>query len=42
MLFRSGFMGPYTTPQYFDIPNCLRDGSGGCVRAADDTVNLVP
>ena len=37
-----GFMGPYTTPQYFDIPNCLRDGSGGCVRAADDTVNLVP
>ena len=37
-----GFLGPYTTPQYFDIPNCLRESSGGCVRGADGTVNLAP
>jgi len=37
-----GFVGPYTTPQYFDIPNCLRDAAGGCVRAAEQTLNLVP
>ncbi|MBL8307566.1 MAG: FecR domain-containing protein [Rubrivivax sp.] len=31
-----GFMGPYTTPQSFDAPNCLRDGSGNCVRGGAD------
>jgi hypothetical protein len=25
-----GYLGPYTVPQQFDIPNCLRDGHGGC------------
>ena len=25
-----GYLGPYTAPQQFDIPNCLRDGHGGC------------
>lgn len=37
-----GFVGPYTTPQYVDVPNCLRDGSGACVRASDQTLNLAP
>ena len=31
-----GFIGPYTTPQSFDAPNCLRDGSGNCVRGGAD------
>jgi hypothetical protein len=35
-----GYMGPYTTPQFFDIPNCLRDGSGNCVRSGEGTLNL--
>jgi hypothetical protein len=35
-----GYMGPYTRPQFFDIPNCLRDGSGSCVRSGDATLNL--
>jgi hypothetical protein len=25
-----GYLGPYTAPQQFDIPHCLRDGQGGC------------
>lgn len=25
-----GYLGPYTASQQFDIPNCLRDGQGGC------------
>jgi hypothetical protein len=29
-----GFVGPHSTPQYFDLPNCLRDNIGGCVRAS--------
>lgn len=37
-----GFVGPFTTPQFFDIPNCLRDGNGNCVRAGDQTLNLGP
>jgi hypothetical protein len=37
-----GFVGPYTTPQYFDVPNCLRDGNGGCVRAGTGTLDLAP
>ncbi len=35
-----GFVGPYTTPQFFDIPNCLRDSSGNCVRSGQATINL--
>jgi hypothetical protein len=37
-----GFVGPYTATQHFDVPNCLRSSSGGCVRAADETLNLAP
>jgi len=37
-----GFVGPYTTPQYFDVPNCLRDGQGACVRSGEQTLNLAP
>ena len=37
-----GFVGPYATPQFFDVPNCLRDGSGNCVRAGEQTLNLAP
>ncbi|WP_144290201.1 FecR domain-containing protein [Ideonella sp. A 288] len=37
-----GFVGPFTTPQHFDVPNCMRDSAGQCVRAADSTLNLLP
>jgi hypothetical protein len=37
-----GFVGPYTTAQFFDVPGCLRITSGGCVRAGEQTLNLVP
>ena len=37
-----GFVGPYTAAQYFDVPNCLRDSSGGCVRSGEQTLNLGP
>jgi hypothetical protein len=37
-----GWVGPYTAPQYFDVPNCLRDGSGACVRAGAQTLDLAP
>ena len=37
-----GYVGPYTTPQYFDVPNCLRDSQGGCVRAGEQTLDLQP
>jgi len=37
-----GFIGPYTTPQFFDVPNCLRDGSGQCIRAGGRTIDLAP
>jgi hypothetical protein len=37
-----GFIGPYSTPQFFEVPNCLRDGSGACVRAGEQTLNLAP
>ena len=26
-----GYLGPYTEPQQFTIPHCLRDGQGGCL-----------
>jgi len=31
-----GFQGPYTAPQQFDVPNCLRDGQQRCVTAGGD------
>jgi len=34
-----GFVGPWATPQYFDVPNCVRDSAGLCVRAGDGTLN---
>ena len=36
-----GFVGPYSTPQFFDIPNCLRDGSGACVRNGSGEAVLI-
>lgn len=35
-----GFIGPWSTPQFFDLPNCLRDSSGACVRAGEQPVIL--
>ena len=37
-----GFVGPYSTAQYVEVPNCLRDAGGGCVRSGDATLNLAP
>jgi hypothetical protein len=37
-----GYVGPYNTPQFFELMNCVRDGVGGCVRAGEQTLNLVP
>ncbi|GAP36553.1 FecR family protein [Piscinibacter sakaiensis] len=37
-----GFIGPWTAPQSVDVPHCLRDGSGRCVRAGDGIVDTVP
>lgn len=37
-----GFVGPYSAPQYVEIPNCLRDGSGACMRSADDRPLVMP
>lgn len=37
-----GFIGPYATPQQFEVINCLRDGAGGCVRAADAPMTMPP
>ncbi len=37
-----GYVGPYTTAQYFDVPGCLRNSSGACLRAGEQTLNLVP
>lgn len=28
-----GYVGPYTAPQQFTIPNCLRDGQGACLNS---------
>ncbi len=37
-----GYVGPYSTPQQFDIPNCLRDASGACVKAGGQPVIIGP
>lgn len=31
-----GFIGPYSTAQSFEMPNCLRDSSGNCVRGSNE------
>ena len=28
-----GYLGPYTAPQQFTIPNCLREGQGACLNS---------
>ena len=37
-----GFVGPYSTPQQIDVPNCLRASSGACVKAEGVSVLTVP
>lgn len=37
-----GWVGPFGAPQYFDLPNCMRDGSGGCVRMSGEPVVTQP
>lgn len=37
-----GFVGPFGGAQYFDVPHCLRDGSGGCVRTGGEPVVTTP
>ena len=37
-----GFVGPYTTPQHFDMPNCLRSSDGACVEAGGQPVLVGP
>jgi hypothetical protein len=27
-----GFVGPFTAPQLVDLPRCVQDGSGACLR----------
>ena len=35
-----GFVGPYSSPQQFQLPSCLRDGQLGCVKAAGQSVQV--
>jgi hypothetical protein len=37
-----GFVGPFGGAQFFDVPHCLRDAAGGCVRAGGDPVLTRP
>lgn len=37
-----GFVGPFGAPQYFDVPNCLRDGAGNCARSSGEPVVARP
>jgi hypothetical protein len=37
-----GFVGPFGAPQYYDVPNCLRDGSGACARVSGEPVLARP
>lgn len=32
-----GFVGPFTAPQRFELPNCITDGSGRCVKSTYDS-----
>ncbi|BDI05301.1 FecR domain-containing protein [Sphaerotilus microaerophilus] len=35
-----GFVGPYSSPQQFQLPTCLRDGQLGCVKADGQSVQV--
>lgn len=35
-----GFVGPWSAVQHFDVPNCVRDGSAGCVRTEGGPLQL--
>lgn len=35
-----GFVGPWSAAQYFDVPNCVRDGSSACVRTESGPLQL--
>lgn len=35
-----GFVGPWTTPQSFEIPNCARDSRSACVRVGGEPLLL--
>ena len=37
-----GFVGPFGTPQYVDLPHCLRDSRGACVRQGGEPVVTTP
>lgn len=37
-----GFVGPFGGAQFFDVPHCLRDGAGDCVRAVGEPVVTTP
>ena len=37
-----GFVGPFGGAQFFDVPHCLRDGGGACVRAGAEPVVTTP
>lgn len=37
-----GFVGPFGGVQYFEVPHCLRDGGGGCVRVSGEPVVTAP
>lgn len=37
-----GFVGPFTAPQQFEIPNCLRDGRGSCIKAGGQLILIRP
>lgn len=37
-----GWVGPFGAPQYFDVPNCMRDTAGACVRMAGEPVVTRP
>lgn len=37
-----GWVGPFGAPQYFDVPNCMRDAAGACVRMSGEPVVTRP
>ncbi|MDZ7858779.1 FecR domain-containing protein [Sphaerotilus sp.] len=36
-----GFVGPYTAPQHFHLPHCLRDGQGRCAASGEGPSVLI-
>lgn len=37
-----GFVGPFSAPQHFDLPHCVRAASAGCVEAAGQPLLSLP